>query len=146
MPRRPKPAKAKVKAKPSPTAPPRESSRVRDLEKRLAEALKREGDALEQQTATAEILRVISSSPTETQPVFDAIAEQSARLCHAQFSSVFRFDGALIHLAAHNNFSPDSLRVVKGAFPRPPSDDTGWRGLCSVATSSTPPTPKRIPD
>jgi two-component system, NtrC family, sensor kinase len=61
-------------------------------------------EALEQQTATAEILRVIASSPTDVQPVFDVIAESSARLCGAVHCSVFRFDGSLIHLMA---FNPD---------------------------------------
>ncbi len=62
----------------------------------LAEAHAQVTEALDQQTATAEILRVISSSPTEVQPVLDAIAERSVRLCGALFSSVYRFDGELI--------------------------------------------------
>jgi GAF domain-containing protein/anti-sigma regulatory factor (Ser/Thr protein kinase) len=55
-------------------------------------------EALEQQTATAEILRVISSSPTDVQPVFDAIAERAAILCGAKFANVTTFDGEWIHL------------------------------------------------
>src|SRR5262245_30224223 len=51
--------------------------------------------ALEQQTATSEVLRVISSSPTDVQPVFDTIAERAVRLCGGQFSFVVRFDGDL---------------------------------------------------
>jgi hypothetical protein len=64
MRRGPKPAKSK-EAKPlgARKSPKHEGSRVRDLEKRLAEAVKREAEAQEQQAATAEILRVISSSP-----------------------------------------------------------------------------------
>ena len=57
---------------------------------------------LEQQTATSQILRVISSSPTDVQPTFEAIAASATRLCEAAQGSVFRFDGTLIHLAAHH--------------------------------------------
>src|SRR5262249_10938466 len=50
-------------------------------------------ESLEYQTATGDILRVISSSPTDVQPVFDMIAESAWRLCEAQFCFVYRFDG-----------------------------------------------------
>jgi hypothetical protein len=52
-------------------------------------------ESLEQQTATSEILDVISPLPTELQPVFDAIAERAVRLSDALFGSVYRFDGEL---------------------------------------------------
>src|SRR5262245_25551799 len=51
-------------------------------------------ESLDQQTATGEILRVISSSPTDVQPVFDTIAANALRLCDATFSAVMRYDGA----------------------------------------------------
>ncbi len=57
-------------------------------------------EALEQQTATSEILRVISSSPTDTQPVFDAIAANAARLCSANDAQVLRVEGELLRLVA----------------------------------------------
>src|SRR5262245_50384733 len=57
-------------------------------------------EALEQQTATAEILRTISQSHTDVQPVFDTIITNAVRLCETHEGSVFRFDGQLIHLVA----------------------------------------------
>ena len=57
-------------------------------------------EALAQQTATSEILRVISRSPRDVQPVFDAIAERAATLCGAKFAFVTTFDGEWIHLRA----------------------------------------------
>src|SRR5439155_20414426 len=98
-----------------------EGSRVRDLEKRLAESLEREKETLEQQTATSEILRVISRSPGDVQPVFDAIAANAARLCDAVNGLVIRFDGRLLHLAAHYNVDPERLAAVRQSYPRPPS-------------------------
>jgi GAF domain-containing protein len=78
-------------------------------------------EAFEQQTATSEILRVISSSPTDVQPVFDAIAANAARLCDAVNGLVIRFDGELLHLAAQYNVDPERLAAVRQAYPRSPS-------------------------
>ena len=78
-------------------------------------------EALEQQTATSEILRVISRSPTDVQPVFETIAANALRLCSATFSAVFRFDGELIHLATlHNVSDPRGADALRLAFPMPP--------------------------
>jgi two-component system, NtrC family, sensor kinase len=74
----------------------------------------------EQQTATSEILRVISSSPMDVQPVFGAIAESALRLCEAKHGNVFTFDGELIHLAALANVNPEGSEAVRRSFPRPP--------------------------
>ena len=81
-------------------------------------------EALDQQTAMSEILRVISRSPTNVQPVFDTIAAAVLRLCDAVSALVFTFDGKLIHLAAGANLNADSAEAWRQAFPRPPSRDT----------------------
>ena len=112
MPRRTKPAKAKARARVPRTAPTREGGRVRDLEKRLAEAVKREA-------ATSEILRVISTSPTDVQPVFDAIVQSAVRLCNADNAAVFLTDGQMVYHPANYGSAPEALATVRAMFPRP---------------------------
>ena len=103
-----------------------EGATVRDLEKRLAEALQREAGAVkreaetqEQQTATAEILRVISASPSDVSPVFRAIVRSATRLCDATFGTVFRFDGESITVAANQDLTPEEIAITNTVFPAP---------------------------
>ena len=77
-------------------------------------------EALEQQTATSEILRVISRSPTDVQPVFDTIAAAALKLCSASSAVVSRFDGELLQLAALANVTPEGADAVRHRYPRPP--------------------------
>src|SRR5689334_5257211 len=77
-------------------------------------------EALEQQTATAEVLRVISNSPADLQPTFDAIATAAATLCDAANCAVFRFDGSLIHLTAQYGLTAAQLATLSSTFPLPP--------------------------
>ena len=74
-------------------------------------------EALEQQTATAEILRVISRSQTDVQPVFDTIVRSAVRLCDGLFSALYQFDGELIHLVAQHNWTPEAREAVNRVFP-----------------------------
>ncbi|WVT76578.1 GAF domain-containing protein (plasmid) [Sinorhizobium chiapasense] len=100
-----------------------------------AQARNREiGEALEQQTATSEILRVISTSPTDAQPVFDTIAQRAARLCGAQFCHVFRYDGELLHFVAHHRLEPESA-----VLPAPPGRGTAaGRSILSRSVEQIP--------
>jgi GAF domain-containing protein len=76
-------------------------------------------ESLEQQTATSEVLSVISSSPGELQPVFAAMLENAARVCDAKFGNIYRWDGdALYHVAAHN--APPALVEARKLSPRRP--------------------------
>ncbi len=63
-------------------------------------------EALEQQTATSEVLRIVSSSPTDANPVFDAIARSAARLCEAFDVVVYSVDGSVLRLVAHHGPMP----------------------------------------
>ncbi len=70
-------------------------------------------EALEQQTAIAEILRVISSSPTDVQPVLDAIAERAARFCDASAASMYLTEGNVLRHLASKGPSPDPVRHIE---------------------------------
>jgi two-component system, NtrC family, sensor kinase len=87
----------------------------------LAEAQKRLAEAMEQQTATAEILRVISSSPTDVQPVFDTIVNVVPPLCGVRFCLLYRFDGELLHLVAHHNVAGELLETLQRLYPMRPN-------------------------
>jgi GAF domain-containing protein/CheY-like chemotaxis protein len=74
-------------------------------------------EALEQRTATADILKVISESPTDVQPVFDAIAERARVLCNAVVSGVARLVGDQVHLVAYHGVSREADQAMRSAFP-----------------------------
>jgi signal transduction histidine kinase/putative methionine-R-sulfoxide reductase with GAF domain len=96
-------------------------------------------ESLEQKTATSEILRVISSSPTDVQPVFDTIARSAVRLCGGIFGAVFRFDGELVHLVAHHNFTPGVLDLLGRMYPmRPSREQATGRAILSGAVAHLP--------
>jgi GAF domain-containing protein len=96
-------------------------------------------EALEQRTATSEILRVISRSPTDVQPVFDTIVESAVRLCEAGFSALARFDNGLLHLVAINKMSPEEMAAFHSLFPRVPGPHfVMGRALMEVSLNSKP--------
>src|SRR5687767_2176351 len=103
------------------------AARVRALEKAVARekagharAKKALAEALGQQSATADILRLLSASPTGLQPVLDAVAANAARLCDALDALVFLKEGNVLRLVSHHGEIPASLEVqgIRDITPR----------------------------
>jgi GAF domain-containing protein len=77
-----------------------------ELKKQLEERTRDLAEAREQQTATSEVLRVVSSSPGELEPVFQVMLENATRICGAKFGILFRYEGGVFHPAAMANVPP----------------------------------------
>jgi GAF domain-containing protein len=74
-------------------------------------------ESLQQQTATADVLRVISSSPGELEPVFQAMLENATRICEATFGTLFRVDDELFHLAGQFGTPPELVEFQRWRGP-----------------------------
>ena len=79
-------------------------------------------ESLEQQTATSEVLQVISSSPGDLEPVFASMLQSAARICDANFGNIFRWDGEALHLAATYN-TPPAFFELRSRSPLHPNPD-----------------------
>src|SRR5262245_43142100 len=89
----------------------------------LAEARGQLSEAVEQQTATSEVLRVISSSPGELQPVFGTMLENAVRICEAKFGSMYLYEGEAFRFVAHHNAPPGFVEArARDPIVRPPPD------------------------
>ena len=79
-------------------------------------------ESLEQQTATTEVLQIISSSPGDLEPVFAAMLEKAVRICDARFGNIYRWDGEVLHLVTTHNAPPayaEERRRVPHYHPSP---------------------------
>src|SRR5690349_376048 len=109
----------------------------------LAESLQRESatakelqdykrqftEALEQQTASSDVLRVIASSPTELQPVLDTVVANAVRLAGAKKGHILLYDGELLRLTAHCNQSPEEVAIQRDMPVRPVPESLNGRAF-----------------
>ena len=111
------PSRKAVLPKARKTRPARRSTA--HVQEQLDRALRERDEALDQQTATAEILQTINESPGDLTPVFDAMVESAMRLCQADYGHVYSYDGKLLHLvAAHGDRR--YVNWIKEGGPRAP--------------------------
>ena len=113
-----------------------ENARLFEAEQQRTREL---AESLEQQTATSDVLRVISSSPTDIQPVLETIGERAEKLCNAEISVVSIVDGELIHLASIHGMTEAGVEATRRLFPMQRTDKTitaraiRTRDVCHVA-------------
>src|SRR5262245_35969444 len=86
------------------------SSKVEELERELAKARQREA-------VTAEIIRVIGSSPTNVRPVFDTVVRRALTVCDGLFSALLEYDGEFLRQVAQHNYTAKALEMLGRLFP-----------------------------
>jgi two-component system, NtrC family, sensor kinase len=101
---------------------------IAELERKLDERTSERDEALERQTATAGILQIIASSPSEVQPVFDAVADRAMTLLDCWSVIVTRFDGEHVHFGAARGALPDTEKFVRQHYPMRPNRETSLLG------------------
>ena len=121
--------------------------RIADLERQLAEREAELAEALQRETATAEVLQVVNSSPGDLAPVFDAILEKATRICEAIFATLQTWDGERFHWVAFRGVPAELVealqqpvtpvpgtigdRIVRGdmVISTPDLREAGYRGM-----------------
>ena len=91
------------------------------LERKVEARTTELSESLAHQTAISEVLRVISESPTDVTPVFEAIMDSAVRLFNTSISAVFRYDGEQVHLVATRGWSAQALEDARRLYPAPPN-------------------------
>jgi GAF domain len=105
-----------LKRRTAPKAVRRHGRSAGNLQEQLDLRTRELNEALEQQTATSEVLEVISSSPGDLEPIFAAMLEKAARICDAAFGNIYRWDGDALHLVGTHN-TPPGLAEARGQSP-----------------------------
>ena len=123
------------RGKASKAAPGRDPC-VGGLQEQLDHRTRQLNEALEHQAATNAVLSVISRSPADAQPVFDAIVQSAALLCQAVFSSVYLYHGNRLRLAAASNFNfnPEPLKRAQSHVGQPQRSHLAGRAVLDRAT------------
>jgi hypothetical protein len=141
-----KPAKArpgkttKSKRRDAPIAARQTSSSVSDLKNQVSALTRELVEVREQQTATSDILRVISQSPTDATPVFDANAERARVPCRPLIGATTRFDGELLHLVGYHGPSPQAEAGMPSSFPRKTFES--WPSISMMRFDTASPRPR----
>ena len=111
-----------LKHRNAPKAVRRHGRSAGNLQEQLDLRTRELNEALEQQTATSEVLQVISSSPGDVEPVFATMLENAARICDAKFGNIFRWDGDALHLVATHN-TPPAFAEARRSLPLRPNKE-----------------------
>src|SRR5262245_4170536 len=129
------PTKGQRKIGPKARKAPIASVTGADLKEQLDRRTRELDEALQQQTATSEVLSIIRRSPADAQPVFDAIVQSAARLCGAIFGVVYLHENDRLRIAATNNFSPEATSQLHDLqqLKRPDRSHTGGRTILDRA-------------
>ena len=111
-----------------------------DLQEQLDRRTRELEEALQQQTATSEVLSIIRRSPADAQPVFDAIVQGAARLCGAIFSVVYLCDGDRLRVAATKNWTREATSQLqqRQELKRPDRSHLGGRAILDRAVIHVP--------
>ena len=125
---------AKPKRRDAPKAVARSNSSPSSEETEVTRLTRELNEALEQQTATSEVLRVISSSPGDLQPVFATMLEKAVRICDATFGDIFRWEGDSLRLIASYNTPPVFAELLKRSPALGTSPGTVARRMLEATT------------